>query len=260
MRDCITFRFVFSNCFWPKGSSERPKSPKSKLASVGTSGDFGIADPDACLLAARLAAFAFAICSRNAADDFLDAGWGASSAESTVRAVDTVEALERFRSSLDVIEYLIDGTDILGTGRMDKSDDVKLVEVGLTNAGIDGFLNRPFTEARGFRALAVIVLDPYLETDGSKSFSGLGVRGPMEAERDAFDCSLLEAEDGFIVGVFVIVGVFAMEDVLLVGVPCTVDSGGLYEFVDALELLCRLSDGPELEPGRLNGRDMEPSD
>ena len=107
MRDCITLRLELSNCFWPNGSSERPKS-KSKDGSVGM-----VAAPavvcaatlppfpnNGCRDAARVVAFALAICSRKAADDFRLAeaeDAAPSSAGSIVTPAEAVDALNRFR-------------------------------------------------------------------------------------------------------------------------------------------------------------------
>lgn len=122
MRDCMTLRLELSNFFCPKGSSDKSKS---KVGSVGTTGISGAsaivvtaAARDGCLEAARFAAFALAICSRNAEDDFRLVEANPSSAESTVIAVEAVEALDGFRSSplelTDANEFLRGGRERVG--------------------------------------------------------------------------------------------------------------------------------------------------
>jgi hypothetical protein len=76
----------------------------------------------------------------------------------------------------------------------------------LSNAGIEGFRNKPFTEARGFRGLEATVLLPGLRFGVFEvGFSGLGDRcvdvpktgdGSFEAELFGVEGMLLRILDG----------------------------------------------------------------
>ena len=143
-------------------------------------------------MAALFAALALAICSRRAADDFLGVWTGASSIESTVIAVaalEVVEALDRSRPSFDVVEDFAEARDTFLTGLIVMSESsAEFI------ADRDGFLNSPFTDARGLSGRAATVLEPYFGNVVCAGFSGLG-------ERFAFDGvpargNLEEAERG----------------------------------------------------------------
>lgn len=123
--------------------------------------------------AARLAAFAFAICSRRAADDFLLVAPGGEPADSTVGAVDVGEALDGLVSSAEVVEDLWDAREAFREAP---------AGVDLSRVGIEGFLKRPVTDGLAFAGLEATVFDPYRPVGtGSGRFSGLGVLDRVEA-------------------------------------------------------------------------------
>jgi hypothetical protein len=192
------------------------------------------------LAAARFAAFALAICSRKATDDLRGVRREVSSTESTVTAVDTVDALDNSRSPPEAVEALEKACETSRGERVGNAD----LDAAPFKEGKDGFLNRPFTDDLGFKGRAATVLDPYFDTLMSPALIGLGVRGPTDAESDALACDL-PAVGGLLAGVF------ATPGNLLDGVPCTVGSGVLYAVVKDLKLV--LCFGPEPDPGRLTG-------
>lgn len=110
-----------------------------------------------------MAAFALAICSRRAADDFFCVWPG--SAESAVIPVlpDATEALDGIVPSQDVTDEPRETRDAF-LGASPPSLDC------------DGFLNKPLTEGRlvGGRGARVFEVDLGIETSGSR-FPGLGV-------------------------------------------------------------------------------------
>lgn len=255
----ITFLFESSKLLWPKGSSE---SPKSNVSSVGITGDFNASGPivpETCRLAARLAAFALAIWSRNAEDDLREDD-GGSSRELTVGAVEVVDGLDRLRPSPDVLDDWAEAREPFRT----EADDRFEVDWTSFKDGIDGLVNKPLIDARAFRGRAVRVLDPNLDTETAECFSGLGVRGPIEADREAREDMLPREGRLASFGVLFVARVLEPKvETRLDGVPRTVGSGGLYEFVEALKFPYPLSKELELEPGRLRGpfeRPFDPSD
>lgn len=119
--------------------------------------------------AALFAAFAFAICSLNAADDFRAEVTEWASSEATVSAVlvDVVDAFDGFVPSQEVAEDLCEADEtFLG---------VPAAGV-LSSADMDGFLKRPVREGLGLTERDATDLDPSLDagTSGMR-FSGLGV-------------------------------------------------------------------------------------
>lgn len=96
-------------------------------------------------------------------------------------------------------------------------------------------------------------------------FSGLGVRGPIDADKEAREDKLFREGRCASFGVLLVVGIAEepKAERRFDGVPRTVANGGLYVFVEALKLLYPLSKELELEPGRLSGpfkRPFDPSD
>lgn len=196
------------------------------MVSVGTTGVSSVLGdnaPETCRDAVRFAAFAFAICSRNAADDFRAVDIGASSTESIVNAVDAVEALDKLRPSPEVLDDLADASDALrdGLGGISETAD-------LSRDGKDCFLYKLLIEALGFNGRTATVFDPCLETEASERLSGLGVEGPTEADNDGRDGTFLRLDRGWKADVALLIGVLeATAEILLVGVPRTVERGGL---------------------------------
>ncbi len=222
IRDCMTFRLESSNLLWPNGSSD---SPKSKV-SVGITDGSKACDvivSETCRLAARFAAFAFAIWSRNAAED-LRVDDGGSSRECTVGAVEVVDGLDRLRLSPDVLGDLPEAKDPCRTGIDDRS------EVGwlFLRDGMDGLLNKPLMVPRVFMGRAARVFEPNLGT-GMECFSGLGVLGPIEAAKEAREDILFREGRCASFGVFLVTGVAQgpKAERRLDGVPWTVANGGL---------------------------------
>lgn len=139
---------------------------------------------------------------------------GASSTESTVSAVEAVEALDGLRPSPDVLDDLADASEALREGLGGIAEDSN----GLSRDGKDGFLYRLFTEALGFSGRAAIVFEPCFERENSVCL--IGVDGPTEA--DKLDRGLNVAAAPLLTGVLEV-----MADTRLVGVPRTVERGGL---------------------------------
>lgn len=190
---------------------------------TGVSSVLGDNAPETCRDAVRFAAFALAICSRNAADDFRAVDIGASSTESTVNAVEAVEALDKLRPSPEVLDDLADASDALRDGLGGISETI-----GLSRDGKEGFLYRLFMEALGLKGRTATVFDPCLEAEVSKRFSGLGVEGPTEADNEGREGAFLRLDRGLKVDVALVTGVLeATVETLLVGVPRTVERGGL---------------------------------
>lgn len=126
-------------------------------------------------------------------------------------------------------------------------------DTALSTVESDGFFTSPFMEALGLSCRTAIDLEPSLATETAEVFSGLGVRFPT-ADSGGSGACLAALEAGLKGKIFII------PDVLLEGgVPCTVESGGLGPFVEALKVPYEASLGPELEPGRLNDLVVEPS-
>lgn len=169
-RDWSTLEVEFASRLRLKGSSARPKS---NVSSVGITGESngpsarGVCSCDgACWAAARLVAFARAICSLRAADAFLNCG--GDSADAAVCA-DVVDAAENRVSSPDaVVEDFWDVSEsFLGV-----PDGVLLV---FSAVGMEGFLNRPFTGGRAWLGRAATALGPMGDAAVKPGFSGLGV-------------------------------------------------------------------------------------
>lgn len=155
---------------------------------------------------------------------------GLISGESTVKTVEAVEALEGFRSSADAVVVVVaedctDASDTLRGCRFGSSEDFV---TAWSRAEREGFFSRPFIEVRGLSCRATGGLGPDLDTETSAVFSGLGVRVPT-ADSGGSTRALAVLETGLKARGFM------MPEVLLAGgVPCTVDSGGLYVFVGTL--------------------------
>lgn len=165
------------------------ESPKSNEVSVGTRGDAGTwpevttcsemsSDMDACLdtAAARLAAFAFAICSLSAAEDFRAVAAAGDTVDSAVMVVLVSEVTEA--PDLKVPEREV-ADDVC------EADDTFL---GVSEAplllrdGRDGFLRRPVTGALALVGRAANVFAPYFK-DGV-ACAGAGLSGLGVFERD----------------------------------------------------------------------------
>ena len=114
-----------------------------------------------------MAALAFAICSLNAAEDFLLDATDGDTDESAVGAVlaDVVEALEGFAS--DVADDLCDAVDTF----LGASPDLLP-----SSLDIDGFLNSPVTVGFALMGRAASVFEPYCKGGiPCDCRSGLGV-------------------------------------------------------------------------------------
>lgn len=190
---------------------------------------------EACWNAVRLAAFALAICSRSAADDFLN--WGEVSPEAADCTVVADDTAERLSSPEAVVEDFCEAFDPFRKGLAGGMDV-------FTRPGVEGFL-RLFRDGRAWTVRADCVLDPFVGVPALRlGFSGLGVRerGSRALEGDA----ILERKVPFnptVEGVFIKVPMVRPRT----GVPL-VDFGG-----DGKEPLIEVSGpGPELEPGRLS--------
>lgn len=184
---------------------------------------------DACLEAARLAALAFAICSRNAADDF------------------------RF---VNGESPLAADTDALGKGRAsDSPHAVSVAAAESTREGNDVFLKSPVAEGLGFVGRAAIVLPPDLDGTGPKALlSRLGLRA---ASGTGMDGTLIVV--GFVAeGIRARLGVasfwvgFGMpKPDALRGVPLIVERLLLKEATPPRKADVAASSRPALDPGRL---------
>jgi len=108
--------------------------------------------------------------------------------------------------SPDVLEDLAEASEPFRTLAGDNSD----VASSVLRAGMDGFLNNPLTEPRGFTGRAAKVLEPYLDTEIVGPFSGLVGRGPREADKEARDDTLFSVGRGASFGM-VLVGVVVLE-------------------------------------------------
>lgn len=131
-------------------------------------------------MAERLAAFALAICSRNAADDFLN--WGDVSPEVEDCIVVADDAAERLSSPEAVVEDFCDADDPFRKGWTGVLVFFRI--------GAEGLLRpfRPFKDGRAWTVRADNVLDPAIGVAASTlGFSGLGVRerGSRALEGDA---------------------------------------------------------------------------
>lgn len=243
---CRTFLFEPSSFCWLNGS---PDNPKSKVVSVGIRGlcsGISCAEETWRDAATRFAAFALAICSLKAADDFLLEATEGDSAESIVSAVfvDVLEAPEGFVS--EVAEDLWEAEDaFLGV----------CAGALLSSAVMDGFLNSPVMDCLGFTGRAASVFEPYFDAGVPFArLSGLGVldRGTS----GGFGGVALAAKARKVPFWIDFVNgglrdrIFRPRD----GVPSMVDKGFLYVLVEARKLGV-LSSGPELELGLLFGRE-----
>lgn len=179
--------------------------------------------PEACRFAARFAAFAFAIWSRNAAED-LRVDTGGSSIESTVGAVEVVDGLDRLRPSLDVLGDLIEVRDPCRT----EADDKSKIDFSFLRDCVDGLSNRPLIEARAFKGRAARLLDPNLDI-AMPRLSGTGVLGPIDADVEACVETLVREGRGASLGTFFVADVIdePKAERRLDGVPWTVANGVL---------------------------------
>ncbi|KAK5633308.1 hypothetical protein RRF57_009022 [Xylaria bambusicola] len=182
-----------------------------------------VAAPEACRLAARFAALAFAIWSRNAAEDLRIEDSG-SSRECTVGAVEVVDGLDKLPPSPDVLGDFIEARDPCRTAADDRSE----ADCSFFRDGIDGLLNKALMEPRVFKGRVARVLDPNLDTE-MPCLSGPGVLGPIEADKEALEDTLLREGRCASLGVFFVLGVAdePKAERRLDGVPCTVVKGGL---------------------------------
>lgn len=233
-RDWSTFEVEFASRFRLNGSSARPKSNVLSVGMTGATDASSIEEASRCTGAAtRLAAFALAICSRSAADAFLNCG-----GESEVAAVcaDVEDAAEKIKSSPEVV--VEDFWDARESFR-----GVPTGVVVLLIAGAGGFFNRPFRDGLGCSGRVDSVFDPMGDEMSSFGFSGLGVlaRGTRTLDGDAIlDRTLafsptLEGVRNRVLGARPRPGELSMEG--------NCDLKGL--LVDAS------CPGPELEPGLL---------
>lgn len=173
-----TLEAELASRFKLKGSSAKPKSNELSVGMTDISNDpFGRAISFCAgtgSAAARLAAFARAICSRSAADDFLNCG--DSGAEPAV-CVDAVDEAENIVSSPEaVVEDFWDVTEPFLMGSGGKLD--------FFVAGAEGFLKTPFTDGLGWRVRAATFWGPLGDAGSYLSFPKLGV---LDRERRAVD-------------------------------------------------------------------------
>ena len=211
---------------------------------------------------ARFAAFALAICSRRAAEDFaLEMAEEAtpSSAGSVVVPVEAVDAMDGFRyAPLEWTEDLRDAIEVLRSGR------VRLGCSGEARPSVD-CLERLFTEDRDFKDRLARGVVPCLISRRGALEEGPGL-GPGPCEVDSEDREDTLASLGR--------GVKVVDDVETrrVGLSYTVGKGialGVKSEEEALKmsalsalsvLSCTTRSCPRLEPGRLGVVVAEPSD
>lgn len=123
------------------------------------------------LVVAFLAAFAFAICSLRAAEDFLKVAAGAGSFVSTVVAVDVGEGPDWTVSSPEVVDDLCEISDVLR-----ETLEGVAPTFWWSGARAGGFLNNPLSDGRCLGGLKGIVFAIGLFSfDWTCCFSGLGV-------------------------------------------------------------------------------------
>lgn len=177
-RDWSTFEVEFASRFRLKGSSARPKSNVLSVGITGATDAPSIGEFPFCTGATtRLAAFALAICSRSAADAFLNCG-----GESELAAVcaEVEDAAEKIVSSPEVVveDFWDTRESFLG---------VPAGVVVLLEAGADGVFNRPFGDGLGCSGRAGSIFDATGDATSSFGFSGLGVlaRGTRTLDGDA---------------------------------------------------------------------------
>lgn len=122
-----------------------------------------------------MAAFALAICSRSAADDFLN--WGGDSAPERVVWVDLGDETENVASSPDAV--VDDFWEV-----MEPFLGVNDGAAGFLRIGADGFLNTAFGEGLSCRGRLVAPLNPVGDVGSAFELSILGVldRGNRNAE------------------------------------------------------------------------------
>lgn len=121
---------------------------------------------EVCWIAVRLAALAFAICSRSAADDFLN--WGDISPEVADCIVVADEIAETLSSPEAVVEDFCEADEPLRKGWEGVLDVFRV--------GAEGLL-RLLKEGRAWTVRADSVLDPAIGIPALRlGFSGLGVR------------------------------------------------------------------------------------